>query len=42
MKSFLNWFEITGKENWLVRCPYIRIIHKRLFPEHPDYNGGDY
>lgn len=42
MNKFVSWFETTGSDNWLVRLPFMRLVHERMFPDHPDYNGGDY
>lgn len=46
MASSFNWWElrtkVTGKENILIHLPFGRIIHEWIWPDHPDYNGGDY
>jgi hypothetical protein len=34
--------EVTGAENLLVRTKLGRKLHEWLYPDHPDYNGGDY
>lgn len=42
MRWFIDWFELTGTDNWLVRLPGMRVLHEWMYPFHPDYNGGDY
>ena len=42
LNKFLIWFEVTGSNNWLVRLPFMRRVHEAMYPDHPDYNGGDY